>query len=361
MAEIYKFFNSTDTDKRTYQASDFADYFDTVLSTGLISVDENAGLEVTHIDNLNVNVSAGKAIMKGHLYENTSDLSLDLNVPETDVDRIDRIVLRLDLSNEERSIKLDVLRGTPADSPKPPALTRGSFVHELSLAQVYLERNTSSVGSVTDERLDESLCGLASSLITVPTSQFEAEWDSWLGDTKTEWQTWFDDVQQESPASQAEHDALQDEVTAHKAENALDDDVHGLADKVIEESGSNDDGEFVRYADGTQICWINELDSEFIQSDVQNTWASAPWSYPASFVSGHKIVIYPESKSDALTSDDNRNHILIFPGGKWFSDASNRHTSRTYFFLYMPATAFDMKTNDDSKVFIRAVAIGRWK
>lgn len=46
MAEISKFFNSAPGDPRTYQASDFADYFGSVLSTGLLHTDNTPALEV---------------------------------------------------------------------------------------------------------------------------------------------------------------------------------------------------------------------------------------------------------------------------------------------------------------------------
>src|SRR5699024_4276843 len=118
MAEVYKFFNSTPDDKRTYQAADFADYFASVLSTGLLHTDEVPGMRV-RVDEgtLSTIVSPRKAIMKGHLYENTSELTLKHRVTVGTMDRIDRVILRLDLRNSERNILLHVKEGEPSDNP----------------------------------------------------------------------------------------------------------------------------------------------------------------------------------------------------------------------------------------------------
>ena len=67
---------------------------------------------------------------------------------------------------------------------------------------------------------------------------------------------------------------------AHKAESALDD-VHGLlaGGKVIQESGSNVNGRYVRFADGTQICYINASLTGLSTSEYGNL----SMNYPAKF------------------------------------------------------------------------------
>jgi hypothetical protein len=185
MAEISKFFNSAPGDPRTYQASDFADYFGSVLSTGLLHTDNIPALEVKcEGTDLRTYVTPGKAIIQGYLYENTSDLYLEHAIPEPTLDRIDRIVLRLDKRNQSRFIKLFVIQGEPAENPVPPSLTRDEFIYELSLAQIRVRANTSTLNpaDMVDERLDENFCGLVSSLITIPTSQFQQQWDDFMAD-----------------------------------------------------------------------------------------------------------------------------------------------------------------------------------
>ncbi|MED4359477.1 pyocin knob domain-containing protein [Geobacillus stearothermophilus] len=189
MAEISKFFNSAPGDPRTYQASDFADYFGSVLSTGLLHTDNIPALEVKCDGNdLRTYVTPGKAIIQGYLYENTSNLYLEHALPEPTLDRIDRIVLRLDKRNQSRYIRLFVKQGTPAENPVPPELQRDDFIYELSLAQIRVRANTSTLNpaDLIDERLDENLCGLVHSLISIPTSQFQQQWDEFMAGIQDE-------------------------------------------------------------------------------------------------------------------------------------------------------------------------------
>lgn len=176
MAERYLFFNSTPTDERMYHAQDFAQYFGSVLSSGVLHADGIPGIKVTvEPGTLNVVVSEGRAIIKGHLYENTTPLTLAHSIPEPTLDRIDRIVLRLDLTNENRNIKLHVRTGTPATVPTAPDLTRTAFIYEISLARIKVRSNTVQLlpSDLVDERLDTSVSGLVSSLISIPTDQLQ--------------------------------------------------------------------------------------------------------------------------------------------------------------------------------------------
>ena len=187
MAEIYKFFNAVETSPgvfdREYVESDFADFFGSLLSTGLLSTEETPGMKVSvEAGTLNTIVSAGKAMLKGHMYENTTPLTLVHAIPEASLDRIDRIVLRLDVRNQSRYIKAFVLEGTPSATPAPPDLQRDNFIHEISLAQVRVRKNTVQLlpADLIDERLQEDLCGIVTWLPKVPTSQFQDQWDEFM-------------------------------------------------------------------------------------------------------------------------------------------------------------------------------------
>lgn len=237
MAEIFKFFNSAPGDERWHYASDFADYFGSVLSSGLISNgDSPVGLQVNvNVGTMTTNVSVGKALIKGYSYENTTLLTLTHSIPEQTLDRIDRVVLRLDLKNASRFIKVFVKEGVSALEPVPPTLQRDQYIYELSLAQVRIRKNTSSivVSDIKDERADENLCGIVQSLITVPTSVFQQQFDTWFASiadvteqSVTDWQIaqqqaftmWFESIK-----GQLDGDVgakLASELTTHKAEYA---------------------------------------------------------------------------------------------------------------------------------------------
>ncbi|WP_397537879.1 hypothetical protein [Rummeliibacillus pycnus] len=201
MAEIFKFFNSAPGDERWHYASDFADYFGDVLSSGLLLSENAYGLMVkVNSDTLETYVEPGKALIKGHSYKNTLPLYLQHDLPEVSQNRIDRIVLRLDLSNANRYIRAFVKKGTPSSNPVPPELQRDQYIWELSLAKILVRANTATLlaDDLTDERSDENLCGIVQSLITVPTSVFQQQYSYWFGrfsnEKRLEFEDWFNEV-----------------------------------------------------------------------------------------------------------------------------------------------------------------------
>ena len=107
------------------------------------------------------------------------------------MDRIDRVVLRLDY--DLRTMGVKVLTGVPSATPQPPALTRNNHVYELSLAQVKIKAGAVSVSpaDIVDERFDTELCGLVTHLFEqVDTTEIFAQFTaafSW------ESQRWFEE------------------------------------------------------------------------------------------------------------------------------------------------------------------------
>lgn len=196
MAEHYRFFNSTEGDPRQYLASEFAEYFSTFLSDGLFSVNGNAGLKVTAGTGMQVNIDTGYAFIRGYMYKNDSSLLLTIDTADSMLDRIDRIVIRLD--EIERTIHTIVKKGTPASSPQPPGLEVTTTVKELSLAQIRIPKGASSIidAYITDERLTQ-YCGLVSSLITIPVNEMWNVWNGTLSQIQSVWETWFQSRQNE--------------------------------------------------------------------------------------------------------------------------------------------------------------------
>ncbi|HZG12679.1 MAG TPA: ribbon-helix-helix domain-containing protein [Kurthia gibsonii] len=259
MAEIFKFFNSAPGDERWHYASDFADYFGSVLSSGLISNGEAVGLQVTvNTGTMTTSVNVGKAIIKGYSYENTTPLTLTHSIPEQTLDRIDRIVLRLDLKNASRFIRVFIKEGVSALEPIPPTLQRDQYIFELSLAQVRIRKNTSSivVSDIKDERADENLCGIVQSLITVPTSVFQQQFDTWFSNYQTTSQSdftvWFDSIK-----GQLDGDVgakLASDLSSHKLD-LVSHGIYGVA------TGTNalvmTDSKVTQYVDGMLVAFKN--------------------------------------------------------------------------------------------------------
>jgi hypothetical protein len=179
MAEESSFFNSVNGDRK-YDMEQFATYFKQFLSTGIFHKDNTPFLKVKKGTGLQTILETGSAYIEGFMYKNTEDITFSHDAADVTNPRIDRIVLKLDRGVNARSIKAVVKKGTPATNPLPPALQRDEIVYELSLAQVTINATATTVSSVTDERLNESVAGLVDSLITIPTDEFQAQWDSFM-------------------------------------------------------------------------------------------------------------------------------------------------------------------------------------
>jgi hypothetical protein len=110
------------------------------------------------------------------------------------------------------------------------------------------------------------------------TQEFKDKFDQFA----TEFVEWFN----ETHLPEAAEKAVVDE---HKAEKASHD-VHSLLSngKIIQESGTNANGQYIRFADGTQICSIHEIVTTAITtasgSYFKDDNGNRVWSYPATFL-----------------------------------------------------------------------------
>lgn len=220
MAEIYKFFNSAPGDPRFHEASDFADYLGSVLSSGILSADGTPTLQVSvETGTLKTILSPGNALIKGYQYKNTTPKTLAHTIPEVGYDRIDRIVLRWDARNSVRNILSHVKEGVPSVTPVAPDLQRDNFIYEISLAQIRVRKNTVQLlpADLIDERLNEELCGLVTWTPKVPTQQFQREWDEFMAGIVDEGFATVASVQ----AVDGKVDGVSQKLTTHEAEFAL--------------------------------------------------------------------------------------------------------------------------------------------
>lgn len=178
------FFDSVEED-RSYTADQFASYFRQFLTDGIKNGGTN--LQVTTATGMNVTVDYGTALIQGYAYwlENDGSGKKTLAVPAAEGQpRIDRVVVRLDLSTAVRTAAVAILKGTAATNPYPPDLTRSSNVYELSLAQIHVPAGAAyiSSASIADERYNSNVCGLINSLIELDATTFQQRAEQILDD-----------------------------------------------------------------------------------------------------------------------------------------------------------------------------------
>lgn len=165
----------------TYTAEEAAIWFATRGS----GVYANNHLAVSAGSGMAISVGEGMAWLAyaryaGVAYLNDAAKTLMIGPADARNDRIDRVVIRY--SRTANSVQMAVLAGAASASPVAPALTRTDETYEISLAQIYVRAGSTSItaGSITDERLNESVCGLMrDSVNSIPTDDlFQKTYDA---------------------------------------------------------------------------------------------------------------------------------------------------------------------------------------
>lgn len=191
-------FNSINGDRR-YKAEDFAQYFATFIGNGIFVKPSDCLQIRANGDSMSVIVRPGKAWVNGFYLINDEDYNLPLAVGDTTLNRIDRIVIRLDFI--QRKMSVEVKKGTLSASPIAPTLKRDADAYELALADVYIAKGALTINqaAITDTRLNNNLCGLMHGVVDqVDTTTLFNQYQQWFDDysvTKaSEFLTWQTNV-----------------------------------------------------------------------------------------------------------------------------------------------------------------------
>ena len=175
MAITSGFFDSVSSD-RVYNAEQMTMYFDGLVSDGVYESIGDRFLVSDANDGMKVKVGTGRAIIKSRWVKNDAEATLTLDPASSSANRIDAIVLRLDLS--ARAITLTVKKGTAADVPTLPAITRSASVWELYLASVYIAKSSTTPTSITDLR-PSTYCGWVTGVVKqVNTADLFNQWNT---------------------------------------------------------------------------------------------------------------------------------------------------------------------------------------
>lgn len=190
--ERSSFFNavlSGETYDRIYTAEDYARYFGSFIGNGVFPTPSTNLQVVADSTSMDIVLKAGKGWINGYFYENTEDLTLNVPVADGVLNRIDRVVLRLDFINRE--IKAYVKKGTFASSPVAPSLVRNSDMYELGLADIKINKGVTKIvqADITDLRQNNNYCGLVAGVLkqidtTDLFKQFQSTFDIWFEHVK---------------------------------------------------------------------------------------------------------------------------------------------------------------------------------
>lgn len=143
-----------------------------------VAIDIGGGFQVLADSGMKVKVHCDGAwghVFGDFCYEDQEYRSITIDPSDSIYDRIDRIVLRNDISQSVRATDLYYVKGTPSASPEPPALTTTPEIHERCLAQIRIPKESSTISQsqITDTRLNTELCGVMTNAFgDIDASQF---------------------------------------------------------------------------------------------------------------------------------------------------------------------------------------------
>ncbi|GEM_PF-558166 len=174
---------------RVYMAEDYARYFGSFIGNGVFPTPSTNLQVVADGTTMDIILKAGKGWLNGYFYDLTDDLTLNVAVADGVLNRIDRVVLRLDFINRE--IKAYVKKGIFASSPVAPSLVRNADTYELGIADIKVNKGVTKIvqADITDLRQNNNYCGLVAGVVqqidtTNLFAQFQSTFDLWFEHVK---------------------------------------------------------------------------------------------------------------------------------------------------------------------------------
>jgi len=119
------------------------------------------------------------------------------------------------------------------------------------------------------------------------------------------------------------------------------------------EHGSNANGHYTRYADGTQVCWIDNLTLTY----AGTLYVEATWTFPAAFVdTSYGISPVPRGENDATGVNSIAGSAT--PGSGDMSTVASGERTASDCVLGIVRASTNFQSGDE--MYVSAVATGRW-
>ena len=219
--EKFSFFNDVNDD-RVYYAEDWARHLKKYFTNGIF----NNELNVLANNDMTITIKEGDANIEGYRYTNTGDLVKTIEMADGTLNRIDNVVLRLDLTN--RLISAQIIKGTFADKPVAPELVRTSTIYDLRIAKISIPAGTTTITQdlITDTRFITSDCGNVISTVQTPDTenlfiQMQTLFEKQINELNNNFETWFDSMKNQLSSDAAGN--LQNQINnlnSNKVDNA---------------------------------------------------------------------------------------------------------------------------------------------
>lgn len=179
-----------ETYDRIYNAEDVTSYLDKIVGSGVFP-NPSTQLQVRAGTGMQVIVNEGQGWIHGHKLINDADLILSVDAADVLLNRIDRVVFYTD--SDERSMGIEIKKGTNAVNPTAPSLVRNTSRYEMSLATITIKKGTTAItGSmITDTRANSQICGWVQGLIQqVDTTNLFIQWQTAYAEFMVQMESW---------------------------------------------------------------------------------------------------------------------------------------------------------------------------
>ena len=153
MSEIKsQFFNG-----KTYSATDFVESNKNTMKDGILP--NTDFFKVLPASNMTIGVTSGRGWVQGHAFSSDGTLSFTLDNADGVLDRIDTVIIRLDLTTDNEKIECKLVKGALGGSAAAPV--RNGTYYDLVIAHITVAHGITAITSamITDKRGDGNLCG----------------------------------------------------------------------------------------------------------------------------------------------------------------------------------------------------------
>ena len=182
------FYNSISGD-RAYNAAQLSGLFEGIITDGIfMSIGDS--LMVSQNSGMTVSVGTGRAWFHKTWTNSDSAILLTFDPSEVVLNRIDRVVIEINTTDEVRANSIKIIKGSASSSPIPPTLISSDYIHQYPLADVYIGAGVSTItqSNITN-KVGTSDCPFISGVLeSINTDTLLTQWFD-------QFNTWFSNLQ----------------------------------------------------------------------------------------------------------------------------------------------------------------------
>ena len=298
MSVTYGFYNSVNGDRK-YDATQLSSLFDGLINDGVFA-SIGTCFAVEAAGGNTVNIGIGKAWFNKTWTLNDAILPLEAPVSEVLLDRIDAVVLEVDISERVNSIKF--VEGVPSSSPVNPTLASGPTLFQYPLCYIYRPAGSTEI---TQAQITNMVGSEATPFITGILQTVNL--DEWINSRLA-------DYEYQTPIIDGTQIQLQKQSNTKILKFRLDADLSGGAITISLDGGAT--SKPLVDIDGVAVTKLPKGFVEVVEDAVNFTYAPKGKGASLDLEKVDAVVFSAESESyggsiRSITSDDN----FLYVGG----------------------------------------------